>query len=157
MGKMDYSIEEVGGLERLETLVSHRLSMWKEIYPHMKYDENLLRIETGKWLYDKFSEKTMTAVGAITVNGILAGTGCILLEEDEPRPGTPLTRKPHILSMYTLPEYRKNGVATGILNFCIGWARERGYNRMTLNASEAGWKLYQKAGFRQTNEMLLVL
>jgi GNAT superfamily N-acetyltransferase len=59
--------------------------------------------------------------------------------------------------MYTLPEYRKMGVASSIVKEAIKWSRDNGFGRISLHASSQGKSVYEKFGFQQTNEMLLKL
>lgn len=57
----------------------------------------------------------------------------------------------YILSMYTLPEYRGNGVARRLLELCIDEARKNGVKRIWLHASEEGKHLYKKMGFNMND------
>lgn len=48
------------------------------------------------------------------------------------------------------PAHRNRGIGTAILDFLIGSLRERGYDTISLIATEYGEPLYLKAGFRET-------
>lgn len=64
----------------------------------------------------------------------------------------------YILSIYTLPDYRKQGLATKILHEIETFAKQKKIKRLWLNSSENGRKLYLKEGFvLQDNEMELIL
>lgn len=147
----------LAGIDQLDRLLDHRMSMWREIYPGMDSGGEDLVIETRKWLTEKLSNGSMLAIIAMTSGGSVAGSGCILVQEDEPRPTSSIARKPHLLSMYTEKEFRGRGVARMIVERAIKWARDNGFDRMTLNASVSGRPLYEKMGFRATNEMQLFL
>lgn len=148
---------ELAGPESLEVLLDHRMRMWKEIRPGVGKSEEIFAKMTRKWISAKLEEGSMTAMLVRSNEGTLAGSGCILIQEDQPRPGSLLIKRPYLLSMYTEKPYRNQGVATMIVQNAIKWAREHGYDRMTLHASEFGRHMYEKAGFRQTNEMQLFL
>lgn len=148
---------EITGIKDVDTLLRHRMSMWMEIYPSMYDSEGFLFTATKKWIIEKLNSGTMVGIIARTPEGKIAGSGCILIREDQPRPGSLSAEEPYILSMYTEKECRGQGVATSITKFCIDWAKERGYERISLHASIAGKPVYKKAGFRQTNEMRLML
>ena len=60
-----------------------------------------------------------------------------------------------ILNVYTEPAWRRRGIAERLVRACIDWARSRGVERIVLHASSDGRALYEKLGFRQTNEMRL--
>ena len=50
--------------------------------------------------------------------------------------------------MYTIPEYRSNGFGTSLLNCIIEHAKQLGYKKIILNATDSGRKLYEKYGFK---------
>jgi GNAT superfamily N-acetyltransferase len=52
-----------------------------------------------------------------------------------------------ILNMYTIPEERRKGISTMILNQLITEARKSGISKVSLHTSPAGEKLYRKSGF----------
>jgi len=54
----------------------------------------------------------------------------------------------YIMNMYTLPEYRRQGIAAELLQRTVEAARARGYKKITLHATDMGRPLYEKFGFR---------
>lgn len=148
----DFTVR-IGNLGDLDLLVSHRQKMWEAIYPE-KSDE-IAGIEglTRRWIKDSIQKGTLVPLIALTNDGIAAGSGCILIREDQPRPGSDQIYNPYLLSVYTEKQYRKQGVASSILDESIEWAKRQGFDRMILHASPEGRPLYEKAGFIATNEM----
>ncbi len=63
----------------------------------------------------------------------------------------------HVLNMYTRPGHRGRGYARGLLTYAISWARERGYDRVFLNAMPDGEPLYRSLGFTENEDAALVL
>ena len=64
----------------------------------------------------------------------------------------------YIMNMYTFPIYRNRGIGTELLKRIIDEAKQLGYKKITLNATEMGRPLYEKYGFNDTHdEMYLVL
>jgi GNAT superfamily N-acetyltransferase len=61
----------------------------------------------------------------------------------------------YLLNFYVSPEFRGQGLAKTLLNATIEEARRRGCEVVTLHASKFGRPIYEKKGFRQTNEMML--
>lgn len=53
----------------------------------------------------------------------------------------------HVLNVFTYPEYRQTGYGRGIMEFVIQRAKEKNINRLFLNATEIGQKLYRELGF----------
>ncbi len=147
----------MGTPDDMETLVSHRLRMFYEIRPDRDiYLEGYEKV-TGDWIANKVKDSNFVSFIAETKDGKIAGSGCILIKEDQPRPEKLVLKVPYLLSMFTEPEYRSQGVASLIIKESIRWARENGYDRMDLHGSPMGKSLYEKFGFRQTNEMRLML
>lgn len=88
-----------------------------------------------------------------TSRGRPAASGCVWLRETQPAPGRPATLTPYVLSMYTEPEFRRNGLASMIIEEATKWGRKKGYHKMVLHASKVGRKVYAKLGWERTWEM----
>ncbi len=147
----------LGTPEDLDILVRHRMGMWQEIRPDRKaYHQDFEKV-TREWITAKVNDSNFFSFVARTGDGKVAGSGCILIKEDQPRPDKLVIGAPYLVSMYTEPEYRSHGVASLIVQAAIQWAKENGYDRMDLHGSPMGRSLYEKFGFRQTNEMRLML
>jgi len=58
-----------------------------------------------------------------------------------------------IVNVYTEPAWRRRGVAERLMRELLRWTRERGIHNVVLHASADGRPLYEKLGFRATNEM----
>jgi GNAT superfamily N-acetyltransferase len=69
----------------------------------------------------------------------------------------PSTRRVWVHNMYTEPAYRRRGIAAEILLVMLAWCRSQGFLSVTLHASEQGRGVYERLGFRASNEMRLVL
>ncbi len=52
-----------------------------------------------------------------------------------------------ILNMYTMPEYRRRGISSMILEQLINEAKNLGVSKVALHCSKAGEPLYRKYGF----------
>ncbi len=75
-----------------------------------------------------------------------------------PRPtvagdGLLLGREGLILNVYTVPNWRRQGIAKQLMETIVAWAGEVGIVRLVLAASSAGRPLYEKIGFVATREM----
>jgi len=58
-----------------------------------------------------------------------------------------------IVNVYTEPAWRRRGVAELLMREVLRFTRARGIDNVVLHASVEGRSLYEKLGFRQTNEM----
>lgn len=62
--------------------------------------------------------------------------------------------KGYITNMYTRNDYRKQGIATMLLEKLVEEAKYRGIKKLWLGASKLGRPVYEKFGFRETGEWL---
>ena len=86
------------------------------------------------------------------------GAGGISYYRVMPTYHNPTGRKAYIMNMYTLPEYRRKGIAFHTLDLLVQDAREKGINSVSLEATAAGRPLYERYGFSgMKDEMELIL
>lgn len=52
-----------------------------------------------------------------------------------------------VLSVYTEPEYRGNGLCTKLMQNLIDYGKRRGLGRVDLSATREGYPIYVKMGF----------
>lgn len=58
----------------------------------------------------------------------------------------------YVCNVYTMPSYRRKGIATKLLNECIEFARKNGLSELNLDSDSPNAVLmYEKAGFKQNN------
>ncbi|HEU5440218.1 MAG TPA: GNAT family N-acetyltransferase [Ktedonobacterales bacterium] len=66
-------------------------------------------------------------------------------------------RRGFVSSVYTRPEYRRQGISRQLMQMLIAWAREHGLLRLILRASDMGRPLYSELGFAPSRGMELDL
>ena len=141
----------------LDVLVSHRLKMWGDIHPELGAAVDGSRKITRTWIRKRLLEKRLVGFIVRTSRGAVAGSGCIWVREEQPRPTGPRLVVPYLMSMYTERPYRRKGVARLVVQSAIKWCTDRKYDRIILHASAEGRPLYLGLGFEPTNEMRLKL
>ncbi len=143
----------------IEILVNHRLCMWQDILDAREERVELPGNEerTHKWIAEKLTSGKLIGYIARTKKGEIAGSGCIWLREQPPLPFTKFVEAPYLLSMYTEKKFRRHGVGRMIVEAAIAWCREPGYDRVNLDASETGKRLYEILGFQPGYSMRLQL
>jgi GNAT superfamily N-acetyltransferase len=70
---------------------------------------------------------------------------------------SPRSRRGNILNVYTLPSFRRQGIARRLIEVALNWCRANGIRNVILHASDEGQPLYKSLGFEQTNEMRLMV
>lgn len=93
----------------------------------------------GKELFAFIAEDNGNAVGC-----------CLLLVTEKPaNPRFPNGLSGTVLNVYTRPEYRRQGIAGGLMGLLIAQARELGLDLIELKATPDGARLYKTLGFEQ--------
>ena len=59
------------------------------------------------------------------------------------------------MNMYTVKEYRNQGIGAELFKRIVEEAKNLGYKKITLNATEMGRKLYEKFGFEKVNNSMV--
>ena len=62
-----------------------------------------------------------------------------------------------ISNVYTIPEHRNQGYATLLTKRSIDWLKENGIRDIKLVSTENSRKIYERIGFKPTDEMILAL
>ncbi len=75
------------------------------------------------------------------------GVGLMAVNTIPANYSVPTGRIGSVLNMYTVPSHRRKGIASDIIRVIVREARTCGIDRLTLNATEAGEKLYRSLGF----------
>jgi GNAT superfamily N-acetyltransferase len=143
------------GPDDVDLLVEHRLNMWRDIHPEFGSKVDASEGLTKKWIKQKLAQGKLVGFIARTPGGKVAGSGCIWLRDEQPRPTNPRQEVPYLMSMYTEPEYRRKGVARMIVKKALKWSKDHKYERVNLHASTLGKPLYESLGFESTTEMRL--
>jgi GNAT superfamily N-acetyltransferase len=137
----------------VDFLAEHRKKMWLDIHP--EYDSQVRATEKGarRWIGEQLSGGSLIGLIVRTTDGEVAGSGCVWLREEQPKPTNMRLVVPYIMSMYTVKKFRRQGVASLIVKGALKWCKERKYDRVVLHASKEGRLVYEGLGFEPSNEM----
>ena len=108
--------------------------------------------EFARWMRAQFRARRLVGFLAVTARGKIGAGGMIWLQERQPRPGFAGGGVPYLMSMYTEPDSRRQGLATMIITSALDWCRAHGHQRLSLHASPAGEGLYRSLGWKRTRE-----
>ena len=140
-----------------EIIAAHRQAMFFE----MGYrDHAILDAMTAAfrpWLRRKMEEGEYLAWLAIAPDGAVAAGLGLWLMDWPPHMVGPGSRRGNILNVYTNPESRRQGLAHRLMEVALDWCRINRIRAVILHASIEGRPLYEKLGFRPTNEMRIML
>lgn len=72
-----------------------------------------------------------------------------LLSLEKPAsPAFPNGKTGFVMNVYTDPAYRRQGLATRLMNMMLDEAKEMGLDMVELKATDAGYPVYKKVGFQ---------
>ena len=134
----------LANLDDLDALVQLRLGFAREV-GDPDADMTPLAEATREYLAAKMPTGEYRAWVAEVDDGIVAVSGLVLFE-NLPRNRNLSGLEAYITSMYTIPEWRGKGVATGLLREILTFVKGTDARRAWLRATEAGWPIYAKAG-----------
>ena len=87
------------------------------------------------------------AFTAALPDGTLAANAILLCTEKPANPFFPNGRDGTVLGVYTMPQYRRKGLAAELMKLLIAEGRAQSLSRITLSATDAGRPVYEKLGF----------
>lgn len=79
--------------------------------------------------------------------GTIVATSGMCIYDVPPTYGNCSGKVAYLVNMYTLPEYRGQGIAARLLELLVKEAVEKGCGRIALNTSKAGRPVYERFGF----------
>jgi GNAT superfamily N-acetyltransferase len=140
-----------------EILVAHRRAMFFEMGYRDEAALDAMLAAFRPWLLARMATAEYLAwVATAADDAIVAGLGLWLMDWPPHMIG-PGARRGNILNVYTEQVHRRQGLARRLMKVALEWCRANGIGAVILHASDDGRSLYEELGFRQTNEMRLLL
>ena len=140
-----------------DTLVEHRRAMFHDMGYRDSAALDSMAAKFRPWLLTRMSAGEYLAWLVIAPDGsIAAGAGLWLMDWPPHMVGAGV-RRGNILNVYTVSEFRRQGLARHLTESAVQWCRENRIDTIVLHASPDGRGLYESMGFRATNEMRINL
>jgi GNAT superfamily N-acetyltransferase len=140
----------------IPVLVHHRRMMWWDMGRQNTAALDQMEVAARTYFASAIPDGSYQGFLAVTNGDIVAGGGIVV----SPWPGSfdqKLPRRAMILNMYVEKPFRRRGIARALMEEMIAWCRAEQFAYVGLHASDEGRPLYEKLGFRATNEMRLEL
>ncbi len=137
----------------IELLMSSRLEMLKVVNnlpADYIFSEEL--ITYSKEYFEKGNQTTILAIDEEIDSVIGCATLCYV--EMMPTFSHPTGKRAHLMNVYTNQDYRRKGIAMRMMELLIIEARDRGVTEISLDATESGRPLYEKCGFKGSDECM---
>jgi GNAT superfamily N-acetyltransferase len=140
------------GPEDIQTLVHYRILFALELtgeQPHEAIES--LRNQMTIYFAKATADESCISFMAMC-NGEVAGIGSVQFREQPGNFKNPSGKWGYIMNMYTVPEFRRRGISTKILELLLKEGRNKGVTAFELHATRAGEPVYQKNGFEVHKE-----
>lgn len=117
-------------------------------------ERELLINSIDKYFYEAMCDRSFAALIAKYNNRIVATSGLTIYRLPPNRDCVDGVTG-YVSNMYTLPEFRRRGIAARLFSLTMDEARRSGCSQVILYATEMGRPIYEKYGFRdRENEMI---
>jgi GNAT superfamily N-acetyltransferase len=141
----------------IDTLIDYRIVFLKETYGDPSHElESGLKISLKKYFNNALKEGAYIAWIADYNNKPIGFSGMVIREQ----PGNfeiPNGKTGYILNIFTLKEYRKNGIASMLMEKLIEEGRKLNLDRVELRATKDGEPVYRKIGFTEPHDLPMEL
>lgn len=137
----------IATLNDVDDLVQSRIYFLEDHWgkqPQTEVDK--LRPELQKYFSTMVASGEYIAVMAKHEEKLVAVGGVVLRWQ----PGSfkiPEGKIGYVMNMYTIPEFRRQGISSKILNMLLDESKKRGYKVFELHATKSGEPVYIKNGF----------
>lgn len=143
-------------LDDIDLLVKTRIEVLRAAN-RLSDDTDMREVEReSRRYYQETLRNGMHTAYLVFDEDLFVGAGGVSYFQVMPTYHNPSGWKAYIMNMYTRPEYRRQGIASRMLDLLVRDAKDRGVSFITLEATEMGRPLYEKYGFTSMeNEMEL--
>jgi GNAT superfamily N-acetyltransferase len=141
----------------IPALVRHRRMMWWDTGRRNEAALELMEMAAGEYFTSAVADGSYRGFLAVVADGEVVGGGGIVISQWPGMLGQRMPLRAMILNLYVEREYRRQGIARALMQVMIAWCCEHDFTNVGLHASDEGRALYEKLGFRPTNEMRLEL
>ena len=139
----------------LDALVENRIDFITSL--RAMPDLEALRHSTRAYLQEHLEDGALLC-WLCTEDGKIRSSCLMCLYQTIPSPSAPNGKCGLLLNVYTLKEFRRQGLARELLTRILEQARGLGVSKVHLNATEDGRPLYESLGFSPLDgEMILKL
>ncbi|SRR6266516_4410982 len=147
-------------LEDVERLVDLRLALERES-GHLTQEAMLAEVRraTRQYFLEALPAEAIV-VWVAEAHGTIVATSGLIFFQKPPSERNLRGLEAYLLNMYTVPVWRRQGIATTLLQTLMACAKQRQAHRIWMYATRDGRAIYEQAGFvakrRHTLEMELM-
>ena len=141
-------------LSDAEKLAELRSIFLKELENASEEERIIIEQANLEYLKKAFCDNSFISWVALDNDEIIATSG-LCFSVVPPYFQVPDGKVAYIMNMVTFPSYRNQGIGTELFKRIIEEAKQLGYKKITLNASDMGRPLYEKYGFKNVHNAMV--
>jgi GNAT superfamily N-acetyltransferase len=127
------------------------LPLWGLLFDEDTDSGQPWRDHARSWFREVVSTPEAACFPVIVVDDVVVATAIGTLELGVPNPHCPRGRTVRLANVVTLPEHRRHGYATLLVQHVVTWAGSVGADRVDLSATPDGRRIYEREGFVLTS------
>lgn len=147
-------------IEDIPVLVQHYRRMFEEIWQSWNWKLNNQKLNEMDEAYRAKLHSEMKnescKAWVIRKNGNIVASGAISTASMVPLPDDSSYKVGYLHSIFTENKYRKQGFAEMLVNKALEYCKSKNITRVSLNTSEAGRSIYEKIGFRLSDNTMRI-
>ncbi|CCH77183.1 putative acetyltransferase [Nostocoides japonicum T1-X7] len=139
--------------------IDQLLLLWGLLFGETAEVQAPWRGHARRWFQDVAESADSACVPVIAIGGTVVACAVGTLQSGVPNPLCPRGRAVHLANVVTLPEHRRCGHGSALVDRVVRWARSIDADRVDLSATAEGQSIYARAGFTPTTapRMKLIL
>jgi len=147
----DFSIRKMNENDK-ELFVGMRMAYIWDSFDDV-VDHQAEKIESNLRIYfDEHINKDDLVAMVLEIDEKPVSVALLIISKKPANPGFIDGRVGTIMNVYTIPEYRKRGFASALLNELINEAKDRKLGLVNLLATDKAYNMYKKLGFQEDED-----
>lgn len=141
--------------EDIDTLIKMRWDFTLEYHENINKSEYKSFHEDFYQFLHKAIKSDVWYIWVIEIDNQVVSTIFIELVQKVPRPGRATYPFVYMTNVYTLPEYRGQGIGSKLISTIINWAEEKNYELIIVWPSDEAINFYKKNDFVHCQEAMV--
>lgn len=143
-------------LLELDELMAWRMEVLHEVFD-IPQDADVSELRNANLEYYRRALPVGNHIACFALyGGKKVGCGGICLQEEMPSPDNPSGKCAYLMNIYVRTPFRRLHIGTSIVEWLIDEARKKGAEKIYLETSEAGRKMYLRLSFQEMNDMMIL-
>ena len=153
--RLSYNVScRIAAKEDMELMMSSRLEMLKIVNGlEYGYIFDKVLVDNSRRYFENGDQTTVMAMDGDRVIGCASMCYIYMM----PTFSHPTGKRAHLMNVFTLKEWRRQGIAREMVTMLIDEAWNKGATEISLDATEEGRFLYEKLGFKASGECMTLI